>query len=159
MRVGYIHDYWLILRLIHFNQNYTQNIDTLETLAGVQRVLQCHGSFATASCLLCRRRVPGSEIEVDILRQKVALCTVCNIPAATKSKKKKGRKKSQGKWDSNDEDESDQPQYPPGIMKVGQINHSDVGTGAHVTILSPISRSLVRSLQTILTTRWPKIVN
>ncbi|RDB15806.1 NAD-dependent protein deacetylase hst1 [Hypsizygus marmoreus] len=99
-------------------RNYTQNIDTLETLAGVQRVLQCHGSFATASCLLCRRRVSGSEIEADIMRQKVPLCTVCKPPAAPPPKKKKqGKKKTKGAWDSEDEDESDQPAYPPGIMK------------------------------------------
>ncbi|KAG6896664.1 hypothetical protein C0992_006798 [Termitomyces sp. T32_za158] len=91
--------------------------DTLETLAGVQRVLQCHGSFATASCLQCRRRVPGSEIEADIMDQKVALCTVCN-PAVPTPKKKRGKKKAKGQWDSNDEDESDDPAYPSGIMKV-----------------------------------------
>ncbi|KAG6861268.1 hypothetical protein C0995_002076 [Termitomyces sp. Mi166 len=98
------------------NQNYTQNIDTLETLVGVQRVLQCHGSFATASCLQCRRRVPGSEIEADIMNQKVALCTMCN-PAVPTPKKKRGKKKAKGQWDSDDEDESDDPTYPPGIMK------------------------------------------
>ncbi|GLB43369.1 putative sir2 family protein [Lyophyllum shimeji] len=101
-------------------RNYTQNIDTLETLAGVQRVLQCHGSFATASCLLCRRRVPGTEIEDDIMQRRVALCPVCNAPdaaAPTVRKKKKGKKKAKGDWDGTDEDESDAPAYPPGIMK------------------------------------------
>lgn len=36
---------------------WTQNIDTLETAAGVpvDKVLEAHGSFATASCLLCKR--------------------------------------------------------------------------------------------------------
>ncbi|KAF8801346.1 SIR2-domain-containing protein [Phlegmacium glaucopus] len=100
-------------------RNYTQNIDTLETLAGVEKVLQCHGSFATASCLQCRRRVPGSEIESDILRQKVPLCTVCNgINAGPLPPKgKKSLKKLNGQWDSDVEDESDGPEYPPGIMK------------------------------------------
>lgn len=103
-------------------QNYTQNIDTLETLAGVQRVLQCHGSFATASCLLCHRRVPGLEIEADILRRKVPLCTVCNAPSssAISAKKVRGKKKKKkvNEWDSDVEDESDGPDFPPGIMKV-----------------------------------------
>lgn len=103
-------------------QNYTQNIDTLETLAGVQRVLQCHGSFATASCLLCRRCVPGFEIEADILRRKVPLCTVCNAPSssAISAKKVRGKKKKKkvNEWDSDVEDESDGPDFPPGIMKV-----------------------------------------
>ncbi len=105
-------------------QNYTQNIDTLETLAGVKRVLQCHGSFAMASCLQCRRRVPGAEIETEIMRHRVPLCTVCNSqpPPATSTKGKKSKKKKD-KWDSDVEDESDVPQYPPGIMKVCQIVH------------------------------------
>ncbi|CAK5274049.1 unnamed protein product [Mycena citricolor] len=96
-------------------RNYTQNIDTLETLAGVSRVLQCHGSFATASCLLCRRTVPGAEIEADILSQRVPLCIACNV--SRNKPKKRGTKKAQGEWDSQDEDESDGPTFPPGIMK------------------------------------------
>ena len=66
--------------------NYTQNIDNLEEvgderyhlctlhttladilllqLAGVDRskLIQCHGSFATASCRKCKFQVPGHEI-------------------------------------------------------------------------------------------------
>ncbi|KAF9077935.1 DHS-like NAD/FAD-binding domain-containing protein [Rhodocollybia butyracea] len=103
-------------------RNYTQNIDTLETVAGVKNVLQCHGSFATASCLLCRRRVPGNEIEAEIMRRKVPLCPVCNnnngVRSATpKNGKKISKKKAKGEWDSDCEDESDGPSYPPGIMK------------------------------------------
>ncbi|KAJ3508716.1 hypothetical protein NLJ89_g5598 [Agrocybe chaxingu] len=100
-------------------KNYTQNIDTLETLAGVQKVLQCHGSFATASCLQCRRRVAGAEIEAEIMGQRVPLCTVCNDAPATASvkPKKMSKKKAKGEWDSDEEDESDVPEYPPGIMK------------------------------------------
>ncbi|KAG5638568.1 hypothetical protein H0H81_011914 [Sphagnurus paluster] len=50
--------------------------------------------------------------------QRVALCTTCNpVGPSIKSKKKRGKKKSKGEWDSNDEDESDGPAYPPGIMK------------------------------------------
>ncbi|KIM44834.1 hypothetical protein M413DRAFT_363794 [Hebeloma cylindrosporum] len=100
-------------------RNYTQNIDTLETLAGVQRVLQCHGSFATATCLECRQRVPGTDIEADILSRKVPLCKICNTvsSAPIKSKGKKSKKKAKGQWDSDVEDESDGPEYPPSIMK------------------------------------------
>ncbi|KAJ6607501.1 DHS-like NAD/FAD-binding domain-containing protein [Mycena sp. CBHHK59/15] len=95
-------------------RNYTQNIDTLETLA-VSWLIR------TASCLLCRRQVPGSEIEADILAQKVPLCTTCNAPGRSAQGKLKGKKKSakkaKGGWDSDEEDESDGPTYPPGIMK------------------------------------------
>ncbi|KAI0687145.1 SIR2-domain-containing protein [Cerioporus squamosus] len=101
-------------------RNYTQNIDTLETLAGVQRVVQCHGSFATASCINCRLRVPGNEIADDIMNQRVPLCKVCKVPqppaATSKSGKKKGKKKKDG-WDSDESDEPDVPLYPPGVMK------------------------------------------
>lgn len=83
-------------------RNYTQNIDTLETLAGVKRVLQCHGSFATASCLNCKVRVPGIAIEDDILNHRVPLCKICSadteasVTAPSKSL----------------------PLYPPWVMKV-----------------------------------------
>jgi NAD-dependent histone deacetylase SIR2 len=64
--------------------------------------------------------VPGSEIESDILRQKVPLCTVCNEKTSgpPPPKGKKSIKKAKGQWDSDVEDESDTPEYPPGIMKV-----------------------------------------
>ena len=36
-----------------YNPRSTQNIDTLESVCGVTRAIQCHGSFATATCLQC----------------------------------------------------------------------------------------------------------
>ncbi|KAF9647422.1 SIR2-domain-containing protein [Thelephora ganbajun] len=109
-------------------RNYTQNIDTLETAAGVKRVLQCHGSFATASCIQCRRKVIGTEIEEEILAGQVPLCKVCNPgdedvvegPKVSKQPPKASKKKRKnGGWDDDEseEDESDPPDYPPGIMK------------------------------------------
>ncbi len=104
-------------------QNYTQNIDTLETRAGVQRVLQCHGSFATASCINCHMKVPGNAIESDIMQQKIPLCAVCAVkPVVLNVKvKKKGtkKKKKASPWEDDSEEEPDIPAYPPGIMKVG----------------------------------------
>ena len=81
-------------------RNYTQNIDTLEQVAGVQRIIQCHGklplrltpsrlhnyvirrcgpvtnklvfpagSFATASCLVCKHSVDCEAIREDIFNQ------------------------------------------------------------------------------------------
>ncbi|KAF9435875.1 NAD-dependent histone deacetylase sir2 [Entomortierella beljakovae] len=58
-------------------RNYTQNIDTLEQQAGIRNVLQCHGSFATASCVRCKRQVPGDDIKESIFKQEVAYCKVC----------------------------------------------------------------------------------
>ncbi|KAF7796837.1 hypothetical protein EIP86_008021 [Pleurotus ostreatoroseus] len=104
-------------------RNYTQNIDTLEVRAGVHKVLQCHGSFATASCINCHQHVPGIAIEADILNQRVPLCKICNatppaILSAEKAKKKpKPKKRSSAPWESDGEEEPDVPAYPPGIMK------------------------------------------
>lgn len=39
------------------------------------------GSFATASCIRCKRQVPGKEIESDIQAQRVAMCKTC-VPKA-----------------------------------------------------------------------------
>jgi NAD-dependent SIR2 family protein deacetylase len=38
-------------------RNYTQNIDTLENAAQINNVIQCHGSFATATCTTCKYKV------------------------------------------------------------------------------------------------------
>jgi len=58
-------------------RNFTQNIDTLEQVAGISRVIQCHGSFATASCMVCKRKVEADEIKADIFSQTTPMCTVC----------------------------------------------------------------------------------
>ncbi|KAL7878198.1 hypothetical protein SRHO_G00048410 [Serrasalmus rhombeus] len=64
-------------------RNYTQNIDTLEQVAGVQNVIQCHGSFATASCLVCKHKVDCEAIREDIFKQVVPHCPKCpDIPFA-----------------------------------------------------------------------------
>ena len=43
-------------------RNFTQNIDTLEEVAGIHNVVYCHGSFATATCLQCRRKYTCDEL-------------------------------------------------------------------------------------------------
>jgi len=37
-------------------RNYTQNIDTLERIAGVppEKLVEAHGSFGTSHCITCR---------------------------------------------------------------------------------------------------------
>ncbi|KAI8928545.1 DHS-like NAD/FAD-binding domain-containing protein [Entophlyctis helioformis] len=59
-------------------RNYTQNIDTLEKAAGISRVVQCHGSFATASCIVCGYSVPGTALEHDIFNKTVPRCPKCD---------------------------------------------------------------------------------
>ncbi|XP_028585225.2 NAD-dependent protein deacetylase sirtuin-1 [Podarcis muralis] len=58
--------------------NYTQNIDTLEQVAGIQRIIQCHGSFATASCLICKYKVDCEVVRGDIFNQVVPRCPRCS---------------------------------------------------------------------------------
>lgn len=59
-------------------RNYTQNIDTLEQVAGITKVIQCHGSFATATCMQCRHKVLAKEIEEVIMNQEIPYCKDCN---------------------------------------------------------------------------------
>ncbi|XP_075698804.1 NAD-dependent protein deacetylase sirtuin-1 [Rhinoderma darwinii] len=58
-------------------RNYTQNIDTLEQVAGIQRIIQCHGSFAMASCLICKGKVDCETVREDIFNQIVPCCPRC----------------------------------------------------------------------------------
>ncbi|CAH8662571.1 unnamed protein product [Dicrocoelium dendriticum] len=64
-------------------RNYTQNIDTLEQVAGITRLIQCHGSFATATCTTCRHRVPGEYIKESVFSQKIPYCPQCRPSEST----------------------------------------------------------------------------
>lgn len=57
-------------------RNYTQNIDTLEKEANIERVIECHGSFATATCTKCGHKVTANNIRETVLAQKIPLCEV-----------------------------------------------------------------------------------
>ncbi|ELU15226.1 hypothetical protein CAPTEDRAFT_93016 [Capitella teleta] len=61
----------------HLLRNYTQNIDTLEQVAGIEGVLQCHGSFANATCLVCKHKVDAEVIRQDIMDQVIPHCPQC----------------------------------------------------------------------------------
>ncbi|KAI6233850.1 Deacetylase sirtuin-type domain-containing protein [Aphelenchoides fujianensis] len=52
---------------------YTQNIDTLEQVAGIERRVECHGSFGAATCLDCGQKYTCDEIREDIYAQPVSL--------------------------------------------------------------------------------------
>ncbi|EDO31684.1 predicted protein, partial [Nematostella vectensis] len=62
----------------HLLRNYSQNIDTLEQVAGITRVIQCHGSFSTASCMRCKHKVPCEAIKEDIFRKNIPVCSTCS---------------------------------------------------------------------------------
>jgi NAD-dependent deacetylase sirtuin 1 len=59
-------------------RHYTQNIDTLEQVVGISNVVQCHGSFATATCTQCRAKVSADDIKEDIFQQHIPYCQTCS---------------------------------------------------------------------------------
>ena len=63
-------------------RNYTQNIDSLEHLCPVTRLIQCHGSFSTATCRHCHHQVRSDEIKEEILQQKIPHCPTCPADCA-----------------------------------------------------------------------------
>ncbi|XP_055916217.1 NAD-dependent histone deacetylase sirtuin-1 [Eupeodes corollae] len=58
-------------------RNYTQNIDTLERVAGIHNVIECHGSFSTASCTKCKFKTTADAIREDIFAQRIPVCPKC----------------------------------------------------------------------------------
>uniref|UniRef100_A0A224XMH2 protein acetyllysine N-acetyltransferase n=1 Tax=Panstrongylus lignarius TaxID=156445 RepID=A0A224XMH2_9HEMI len=58
-------------------RNYTQNIDTLEKVAEIENVVECHGSFATATCTRCGHKVTCDDIKKDVFNQSIPFCTQC----------------------------------------------------------------------------------
>ncbi|XP_067209786.1 NAD-dependent protein deacetylase sirtuin-1 isoform X2 [Linepithema humile] len=60
-------------------RNYSQNIDTLEQVAGIENVIECHGSFATASCTRCKYQVRADDIREDIFAQRIPTCPKCRV--------------------------------------------------------------------------------
>ena len=96
---------------------YTQNIDNLERLAGVRddKLVQCHGSFATASCMRCKLQVPIDEIKPNILDGIIPKCRSCEAEREQQSGRKRKRKRGND-WEDDDDDEDDN--IIEGIMKV-----------------------------------------
>ncbi|XP_051822237.1 NAD-dependent protein deacetylase sirtuin-3, mitochondrial isoform X2 [Antechinus flavipes] len=68
-----LHDKGLLLRL------YTQNIDGLERAAGIPatKLVEAHGTFASATCTVCRKSFPGEEFRVDVMADRIPRCPVC----------------------------------------------------------------------------------
>lgn len=109
--------------------NYTQNIDNIEANAGVlpENIVQCHGSFATATCVKCRFKVLGDAVFGEIKEGRIPECTACRQRIAEEMLKPQGLKRKRSSnghhkdrkkpEDSSDEDDYDIP--TPGVMKVG----------------------------------------
>ncbi|KAF2156074.1 NAD-dependent histone deacetylase SIR2 [Myriangium duriaei CBS 260.36] len=106
--------------------NYTQNIDNIEQFAGIteDKLIQCHGSWKTASCRKCGHMVQGTEIFEYVKRGTVPTCKVCeNRLKVEKPKKRKrgsahsSRSRKSGFSDDDSDGEYDIPE--PGVMKPG----------------------------------------
>ncbi|KAM8969471.1 NAD-dependent protein deacetylase sirtuin-3, mitochondrial isoform 5-T6 [Sarcophilus harrisii] len=68
-----LHDKGLLLRL------YTQNIDGLERAAGIPatKLVEAHGTFASATCTICRQSFSGEEFRVDVMADRIPRCPIC----------------------------------------------------------------------------------
>jgi NAD-dependent histone deacetylase SIR2 len=109
--------------------NYSQNIDNIEAKAGIrkEKLIQCHGSFATASCVKCKYQVPGEDIFEEVKAGKIPRCKKCarSLRATTNSKKRKVSKdgtekkvrRRPGNFDDNSDSEYDMPDLSCGVMK------------------------------------------
>ena len=105
--------------------NYTQNIDNVESNAGIHpgKVIQCHGSWATATCRKCRYRIPGERIFDSIRTHTVSECERCVRELATYKpslKRKRSSQKPKKRRGADDSDDDSDGRYDipqPGIMK------------------------------------------
>ncbi|KAJ0420138.1 hypothetical protein BJY00DRAFT_301754 [Aspergillus carlsbadensis] len=108
--------------------NYTQNIDNIEANAGVlpENIVQCHGSFAKATCVKCQYQVSGDAIYDDIKKGVVPECTQCQKQISEDALKPQGQKRKRNSTGAhkdrktNGEDSSDDEDYEiptPGVMK------------------------------------------
>ncbi|XP_031425122.1 NAD-dependent protein deacetylase sirtuin-3, mitochondrial isoform X2 [Clupea harengus] len=68
-----LHDKGQLLRM------YTQNIDGLERIAGIppKMLVEAHGTFATATCTVCRRDYKGEELHADVMKGNIPKCPTC----------------------------------------------------------------------------------
>uniref|UniRef100_UPI0037E75D49 NAD-dependent protein deacetylase sirtuin-3, mitochondrial isoform X2 n=1 Tax=Semicossyphus pulcher TaxID=241346 RepID=UPI0037E75D49 len=69
------------VRLLHKKgqllRMYTQNIDGLERRIPADMLVEAHGTFATATCTVCRRKYEGEELRTDVMSGTVPRCPTC----------------------------------------------------------------------------------
>ena len=107
--------------------NYTQNIDNLEGYAGLaeSKLIQCHGSFATATCQQCRYKTQGETLYTEIKAGKVPKCPACIAriqqirPFGMKRKRSSHHLKNRKRQDFEDStsEEEEQGAEIAGVMK------------------------------------------
>ncbi|XP_031634175.1 NAD-dependent protein deacetylase Sirt2 [Contarinia nasturtii] len=72
--VRLLHEKGLLLR------HYSQNIDTLEHIAGIpsEKMVEAHGTFHTNHCIDCRLEYSMEWVKEQIFADHVPTCTKCN---------------------------------------------------------------------------------
>jgi len=62
-------------------RSYTQNIDTLERIAGVpdSLLIESHGSFAFSHCTKCKKEHPIKIVEDAIFNDRIPICECSGI--------------------------------------------------------------------------------
>ncbi|KAF2094491.1 SIR2-domain-containing protein, partial [Rhizodiscina lignyota] len=105
-------------------RNYTQNIDNVEANAGIlpEKLVQCHGSWATATCRKCGHKIPGTELFDDVKAKRVSRCKQCEqtlrAPRPGMKRKRSSTSNKARKWDDDDDDSDGAYDIPePGVMK------------------------------------------
>lgn len=72
------------VRLLHekglLTRHYTQNIDTLERIAGIphEALVEAHGTFFTNHCVDCRKDYTMEWVKEEIFADRVPTCQKCN---------------------------------------------------------------------------------
>ncbi|SPO05054.1 related to NAD-dependent histone deacetylase [Cephalotrichum gorgonifer] len=132
--------------------NYTQNIDNLEAVAGVRpdKLIQCHGSFATATCLECQYKADLDEIIHDVKVGNPPPCPACTkriagAQAPRKRKRRSGKNKKRRRTFPGDDSESESEFDVPvaGIMKPDITFYGEEVPDAFSTRLTEHDRDIV----------------
>jgi NAD-dependent histone deacetylase SIR2 len=108
--------------------NYSQNIDNIESHVGIlpEKLIQCHGSFATATCFECKYQVPGDKIFADMKADIIPRCDQCiarlrslRAPGGAMKRKrsKNGQEKKKARYSRGDSSDDDFDIPEAGIMK------------------------------------------
>ncbi|XP_060536684.1 NAD-dependent protein deacetylase sirtuin-2 [Cylas formicarius] len=60
-------------------RHYTQNIDTLERVAGIMedKIVEAHGTFYTGHCLICHQEYSQDWMKERIFKDEVPICEKC----------------------------------------------------------------------------------
>lgn len=140
--------------------NYTQNIDNIEANAGVlpEKIVQCHGSFATATCVKCKYKVQGESIFDEIKKGVIPECASCKKRLAEEmmlkphgmKRKRSSNGTHKGRKDGHLDGDSDEEDYElptPGVMKVSFKTFSNRILGFLTRRNSPISPSSEKTSQ------------